>query len=154
MRRRWRCWKLGWRSRRRNSLGRHPGRGEAAIRDPKPRSVRYREDGGYGSRLSLRSAGMTALPAVRLFRRLEHRRLTGAELLQQRGFVRLRGHQMPRFHMAEAADFLRDGRKAHRNRMIVGRELAHQFAEQRLVIGDQLALGAALFRVPENVERG
>ena len=34
-----------------------------------------------------------------------------------------------------------------------GRELAHDLGEQRLVIGDQLALGAALLRIAEDVER-
>src|SRR5438552_18280932 len=60
---------------------------------------------------------------------------------------------MPRLHVSEAADFFWNGAESHREGVILRRELAHDLAEQRLVVGDQLALGAALFRVAEDVER-
>src|SRR5262245_38421503 len=61
---------------------------------------------------------------------------------------------MARLDVAEAADLLRDGSEANRDGMVLGRQLLDDLTEQRLVIGDQLALGAALLRIAENVERG
>src|SRR4051794_18758842 len=75
-----------------------------------------------------------------LLRRLEHRRLSRAELLEQRRLIGLRRHQMARLHMAEAADFLRNVREADGERVVLRRKLAHDLADQRLVVGDQLAL--------------
>ena len=56
--------------------------------------------------------------------------------------------------MAEAADLFRDRGDLHRERVILRREPGEQALDGLLVLPDQLALGTALLRVPEDIERG
>src|SRR5579872_336478 len=89
----------------------------------------------------------------RLFRGFQQRRFAGAELLKQGCFVGFCGSEMTLFDMTEAADFFRNGGKADGKVMIVRRKLCHNFLKHRLVVGDQPALGAALERPAERIER-
>ena len=55
--------------------------------------------------------------------------------------------------VTEAADFFRDRGKPDGEGMIVRRQRVEHFVEHRLVIVDQLPLGAALERAAERIER-
>src|SRR5262249_31595920 len=89
----------------------------------------------------------------RLLRGLEEGRRAGAELVKQRRLVGLGGLEMAQLDVAEAADLLGDGGEADRNVVVVGIELAEHLLEQRLVVARERALGRALDRIAEGVER-
>src|SRR5262249_41920187 len=91
---------------------------------------------------------------AKLLRRLEKRRRTGAELLEQRGLVGLGGLEMAQLDVAEAADLLRDGGKSDRVVVIVGIELRQHLLEQRLIVAHERALGPPLGRIAERIEGG
>ena len=57
-----------------------------------------------------------------------------AELLEQRGLVGLGGLEVAHLDVAEAADLLRDGGEPDREVMVLGRELAENLLEHRLVV--------------------
>src|SRR6202043_3700148 len=61
---------------------------------------------------------------------------------------------MPHLDVAETADLLRDRRDGDRQMVVVGIELLQQLRQGRLVVGDELALGAALGPIAERIERG
>src|ERR1700730_15592716 len=61
---------------------------------------------------------------------------------------------MPHLDVAETADLLRDRRDGDRQMVVVGAELLQQLRQGRLIVGDELALGAALGPVAERIERG
>src|SRR5712671_7898853 len=98
--------------------------------------------------------GWAGASMKKLFRRLEQRRRTGAELFEQGRFVGLGGGEMTHLDMAIATDFFRDRRKPDRDGVIIGRETAKHLAQHRLVIRDQRTLGSALLRIAEDVEPG
>ncbi len=75
-------------------------------------------------------------------------------MLEQSRFVGLGGGQEPLLDVAEAADLFRNGGKTDREVMVVRRQALEHFAEHRLVIADQLALGLALERTAERIEPG
>src|SRR5437899_12929231 len=85
---------------------------------------------------------------------LEILRRSRAEAVEQRGLVAARRLEVAHLDVAEAADLLRDGRDADREMMVRGAELAQQLGERRLVIGDELALGAPLGGIAERIEGG
>ena len=84
---------------------------------------------------------------------LSRHRRAGAELLQQRRLVRLGRRKVPLLDVAEAADFFRDGGETDREMMIVRRQARQHLVDHRLVFVDQRALGAALERAAERIER-
>src|SRR5712671_5988252 len=98
--------------------------------------------------------GWAGASMKKLFRRLEQRRRTGAELFEQGRFVGLGGDEMTHLDMAIATDFFRDRRKPDRDVVIVRRETAENLVQHRLVVGDQRAFGFALLRITEDVEHG
>src|ERR1700724_3238834 len=61
---------------------------------------------------------------------------------------------MPHLDVAETADLLRDRRDGDRQMVVVGIELGQELRQGRLVVGDELALGAALGPVAERIEGG
>ena len=114
-------------------------------------------------RTGVEGAACAALPRRRggscnevklLLRGLQIRRGPRAQLLEQRRLVGLGGGEVAHLDVAEAADFFRDRRDADGKMMVVGVELRQHLVERRLVVGDQLALGAPLGAVAERVEGG
>src|SRR6185312_5958028 len=87
-----------------------------------------------------------------LFGGLEQHRAAGAQLLEQSRLVGLGGREMTLLDVSKAADFFRYGRQSDRDRMVLRRERPDDFVEHRLVIGNQLALGAALQGAAERIE--
>src|SRR3954451_7170300 len=96
---------------------------------------------------------MRPLSTGRLLGRLEQRRRTGAELFQQGRFLGLGGLEMVHLDVAEAPDLFRDRGKTDSKSMVLGRKAVENFRQQRLVVADELALGLALLRVAERIER-
>src|SRR6202043_1428675 len=80
-------------------------------------------------------------------------RRAGAELLQERRFVGLGGSEMLLLDVTKTADFFRNDSEADREMMIVRRQSCQHFVEHRLVVADQLALGAPFQRAAERIER-
>src|SRR5262249_6264514 len=89
-----------------------------------------------------------------LLRCLSHRGATRAELVEQRRLLGLGGGEMARLDVAVAADFLRNAGQSHREVMILRRQRRQNLLQHRLIIGNELALGAALGRVAERIEPG
>src|SRR5215813_4003041 len=87
---------------------------------------------------------------MKSFRRFHERREAGAKLLHQRGLVGFRSGKVAHLDVAKTAYLFRNGGEAYRDMMIVRREAAENLAEHRLIICDQLALGAALGGVAED----
>src|SRR2546423_1258457 len=104
-------------------------------------------DGPMPPRIPLRF-----MRATRLFRRLEERRRSGAELLEQRGLVGLGGLQVAHLDVAEAADLFRDCGEADRDRVVLAVELRQHLLEQDLVVAHKRPLGPALERITEWIE--
>ena len=82
----------------------------------------------------------------RLFGGFQQRRRAGAELFKQSCFVGLGGGEMTLLDVAEAADVFRDGGELNGEGMIIRRQFRQNLVEHGLVVGDQIALGAALER--------
>src|SRR5215831_20347709 len=61
---------------------------------------------------------------------------------------------MTQFDVAEAANFFRNNGKADRKVMVLRRQICKYLLEHRLVVVNQLSLGATLERVAERIERG
>src|SRR6187455_2958850 len=88
-----------------------------------------------------------------LFGGIQQRRLAGTKLLQQGRLVGLGGGEVAGLDRTETANLLRDRGEADSKRMIVTRQPGEDFLERCHVIRDQLALGAALLRIAEDVQR-
>src|SRR5436309_13657566 len=87
------------------------------------------------------------------FRRERDGRRLAAEFRQEIRFFCLRRNEMARLHMAEAADLFRDAGQRHGDCMLLRRKSVKDFLDHRLIVRNELAFGAALFAVAENVER-
>src|SRR5262245_51123833 len=101
-----------------------------------------------------RASSPAARPKRRLFRRVEQRSDPGAQLIEQRSFVRLSGLEVAHFNVAEAADFLRNGGKPHRDVVVLAIEPRQYLLEHRLVFAHEGAFGPALLGIAERIEGG
>src|SRR6266542_3826865 len=82
------------------------------------------------------------------------RRLRSAERRDQLGLLRLRRLEMALLDVAVAADLFGNAGELYRERVVVRREPRQQLVDQRLVVGDELALALAFRGFAEDVERG
>src|SRR5437660_5231025 len=87
------------------------------------------------------------------YRRQRHGRRFAAPFGEEVGLFSFCRHEMARLYMTEAANFFRNAGECHGDRVFLRREPRQNFLDHRLVVGDELAFGAALFAVAENIER-
>src|SRR5512139_3826133 len=81
------------------------------------------------------------------------RRPRVAEGGQKVRFFLLRGGEMTRLHVPEAANLLGNRRDRDGGRVVLARELRGELLHRFLVVGDELALEPALVGMAEHVER-